>query len=198
MMLNMARPRIFNPDEALAKAMQVFWQQGYCATSLDDLETKLGLKRQSIYNAFGDKRSLFLKSLKLYREQSIAFVQQQLKLLQSPKAALSHLVQVLAQGASVDGQSCGCFMANTALELADHDPEIAQEVNRMFEQLEDCLADVIEKGQRQGEIPNRFKSRVLAKFLLNSLNGFRILDKTQPSEAVIAKLVEVTLSVLER
>lgn len=193
----MARPRVFESDEALAKAMMVFWQQGYCATSLDDLEATMGLKRQSIYNVFGDKRSLFLKALRFYREQGVAFVEQQLTQFKSPKASLYNIIHILAQGALIEGQQCGCFMANTALELSDHDLEIAREVNIMFEQLEDCFARVIEKGQKQGEISQRFESRSLAKFLINSVNGFRILDKTHPSKAAITDLVAVTLSVLD-
>ncbi|GJD15278.1 hypothetical protein RIVM261_002340 [Rivularia sp. IAM M-261] len=88
----MARPRVFESDEALAKAMMVFWQQGYCATSLDDLEATMGLKRQSIYNVFGDKRSLFLKALRFYREQGVAFVEQQLTQFKSPKASLYNII----------------------------------------------------------------------------------------------------------
>jgi TetR/AcrR family transcriptional regulator, transcriptional repressor for nem operon len=193
----MARPRVFDPDEALAKAMILFWQQGYCATSLENLEAAMGLKRQSIYNVFGDKRSLFLKALRFYRQQGVEFIQQQLTRFKSPKAALHNMIQVLAQGDSSESQPYGCFMANTALELSDHDPEIAQEISLMFEQLEDCFTRVIERGQAQREISQRFESRALAKFLINSVNGFRILDKTHPSKAAIADLVAVTLSVLD-
>lgn len=193
----MARPREFDPNEALTKAMEVFWHKGYCATSLDDLEAKMGLKRQSIYCAFGDKRALFLKALKLYQEQGFGFIREQLNRFSSPKQAIYETIHLLAQGALIDGKKCGCFMANTALELADHDPDIAAEVRYMSERLEDYFTEVIKQGQECGEIPKHHSSRILAKFIINFINGLRILEKTQPSAEEVEGLVNVTLSVLE-
>jgi TetR/AcrR family transcriptional repressor of nem operon len=193
----MARPRQFDSDEALAKAMQVFWQNGYCATSLDDLEAKMGLKRQSIYGAFGDKRSLFLKALKFYREQVLAFIREQLTGSSSPKQAIYKTVHRLAQGGLIDGEKCGCFFANTAIELADHDSDVAAEIKYMFERLEHYFTEVIERGQQCGEISKRYSSQLLAKFIMNAINGLRILDKTQPSEEEIEGLLNVTLSILD-
>lgn len=88
-------------------------------------------------------------------------------------------------------------MANTALELADRDSEVAAEMRYMFEKLEDYFTEVIERGQECGEISKHHSSRSMAKFIINSINGLRILEKTQPSEEDIEDLVSLILSVLE-
>jgi TetR/AcrR family transcriptional repressor of nem operon len=193
----MARPREFDLDEALVKVLQVFWQNGYCATSLDDLETGMALKRQSIYGAFGDKRSLFLKTLKLYHEQGVTFVREQLHRFDSPKQAVYATLYLMAQGTVNNGEKCGCFMAKMAFELADHDPDVAAEVRSMSQRIEDLFAEIIRRGQACGEISNRQTSRTLAKFLISFINGLRVLEKTQPSASEVENLVTVALSVLE-
>lgn len=193
----MPRPREFDPNEALVKAMEVFWLKGYCATSLDDLEAKMGLKRQSIYCAFGDKRSLFIKALKFYGEQALVFIKEQLNRSGSPKQAVYETVHRLARGSLINGERCGCFFANIALELADRDSEVSDVVKYMFERLEDYFTETIERGQNCGEISPQHSSRLLAKFIINSINGLRILEKTQPSPEEIEDLVRITLSVLE-
>ncbi|MUG92369.1 TetR family transcriptional regulator [Scytonema sp. UIC 10036] len=192
----MARPREFDTDKALANAMYAFWQKGYCATSLEDLEAKMGLKRQSIYYAFGDKRTLFLRALKLYREQGLAFVREQLNRFDSPKQAIDETVRLLARGTLIDGKRCGCFIAKSALELADCDSDVAAEVKYMSNRLEEYFIEVIEQGQQCGEVSKLHSSSSLAKFIVNSINGLRILEKTQPSNEEIEHLISVVLSVL--
>jgi TetR/AcrR family transcriptional repressor of nem operon len=193
----MARPREFDPEEVLAKALQVFWQNGYSATSLDDLESGMALKRQSIYGAFGDKRSLFLKTLKLYHEQGVTFVREHLHRLNSPKQSVYATLRFMAQETANSGEKCGCFMAKMAFELADHDPEVAAEVRSMSQRIEDLFTEVIQRGQDRGEISNQQSSRTLARFLISFINGLRVLEKTQPSITEVENLVSVALSVLE-
>ena len=123
----MARPREFDETTALDAAMDCFWRDGYEATSVRDLAARMGITGASLYNAFGDKRSLFREVLQRYAERStrerIARLESTLPPKQAVVAFLGEIVE-----RSVDGDRRGCLLVNTALEIAPHDPVLGAEV----------------------------------------------------------------------
>jgi TetR/AcrR family transcriptional regulator, transcriptional repressor for nem operon len=123
----MARPREFDEASALDAAMDCFCKDGYDATSVRDLAARMGITGASLYNAFGDKRSLFREVLQRYAERStrerIARLEATLPPKEAVRAFLSEIVE-----RSFDGDRRGCLLVNTALEIAPHDPELGAEV----------------------------------------------------------------------
>ena len=132
----MPRPREFDTDKALDRAMSVFWERGYHATSVQDLMKAAGVQKQSLYCAFGDKRSLFLKCLNLYTKQTLLGIQKMLNDADSPLDGIARVMRFVSH--APDSKNCppGCLMANTALELGLDDPGVADEIRRMFRRIE--------------------------------------------------------------
>src|SRR5258707_14880541 len=119
----MARPKEFDRDRALMKAMELFWQQGYEATSTDDLVRAIGIGRQSMYDTFGDKHRLYLEALRLYEANSGAEFFKRIYESPSPFVAICDYILCIAGGTSAD-RARGCFIVNATNELAASDPDV--------------------------------------------------------------------------
>jgi TetR/AcrR family transcriptional regulator, transcriptional repressor for nem operon len=194
----MARPREFDVDQALGQAMLTFWQRGYQGTSLGELMKAVGIQKQSLYCAFGDKHSLFLKSVELYTSQVLAQVSAIVHQAESPAAAVEKVMRFAIMPAKAKKCPEGCLGANTALELGLIDPDAAKEVKKLFRGMEEILGKAIKKGQKSGEISTRFESAVIAKSLVNTLNGIRVLEKTGASEKQLIVIVDMALAMIRR
>ena len=120
----MARPREFDRGEALKRALAVFWEKGYEATSTDDLVRAMGIGRQSMYDTFGDKHQLYLEALRLYEANSGAELFKRIYETPSPFVAICDYILSIADGTSAD-RARGCFYVNATNELAPSDPDVA-------------------------------------------------------------------------
>lgn len=173
-------------DETLEKVMDHFWRHGYTATSLADLEEATGLYRGSLYNAFGDKRELFMHSLRRYdrihREAKTSGLDRQ----PSPRGAVIAFFEAAAQDVARDG----CLVVNSALELGAHDAEVASFVERSFERIEEFFLRLIERGQAAGEISPRVEPNGAAKTLLGMLLGLRVLARISPDQERLRSMVD--------
>ena len=132
----MARPREFDPDTVLERAMRVFWAKGYHASSLDDLCDAAELNRPSLYAAFGDKRALFLATLDRYGDRAVARVTAALSrpvpIRDAIAAFLSEMIEQIVAGPG----RAGCFIGNCAAEVAPHDRAAAACVTRNLKRVE--------------------------------------------------------------
>src|SRR5262249_28311099 len=176
----MARTKAFDPESALHDAMLLFWRQGYEATSVQDLVDALGIGRGSLYGTFGDKHALFLAALDRYSEQVFAAL---LPPLQSGGSAREVLDQVFARVldlATAPSHPPGCLMTNTLAELGLRDTDVAQRLQSNYRQPEDALVEVLHRGQERGEISQRYAAPALARFLLTTMQGLRVLAKAKP------------------
>ena len=148
----MARPREFDEADALDAATDCFWRDGYEATSVRDLAARMGITGASLYNAFGDKRSLFREVLQRYAERStrerIARLESTLPPKQAVRAFLGEIVE-----RSVDGDRRGCLLVNTALEIAPHDPELGAEVAMHLGEIEAFFGRAAAAAQEEGSVP---------------------------------------------
>jgi TetR/AcrR family transcriptional regulator, transcriptional repressor for nem operon len=177
-----ARTKEFDPDAALQDALELFWERGYEATSMADLVEHLGVARASIYATFGGKRELYLKALDRYGELADPH---QLSDLSQPGPALPAvraLVTRYALEAAQDDGRRGCFVVNTAVELAPHDPAAARRVQASWDYLETALSSALFRAQAQGELAESKDPRGLARCLLVFLQGLRVMGKaaTEP------------------
>ncbi|MXO05155.1 TetR/AcrR family transcriptional regulator [Flavobacterium sp. HBTb2-11-1] len=173
----MARTKEFNEDQALDKAIEIFWHKGYNGTSAQDLVNHLGLSRSSLYDTFGDKQKLFVKSLKRYQKQNLDSLNELFENAENIKTALIEIFKQAVIESLQDRITKGCFMVNSAVELAMHDPEIAKIVHDNQKVVEDIFCNAVRKGQELGQISEKQDARSLARFIFNNYSGIRVLAR---------------------
>lgn len=195
--LPMARPREFDPDTALDRAMQVFWAKGYEATSLDDLCAATGLSRSSLYAAFGDKHDLLLQSLDLYSDRAAARYTAILAVPPLHAALRRILDDVIGQIVAGPGQR-GCFIGNCAAELARGDRDTMTRVRRTMARNEGIFRDALAAAQKRGELPAPADPTALARFITSGFQGLRLVGKVNPDRAALEDIAAVMLRCLDR
>lgn len=193
----MARTKEFDPDAALQSALELFWQRGYEATSMSDLVEHLGIGRASIYATFGSKHELYLKALDRYQTR----LPELLRELSQPGPvlpAVRALVRRYADEAAAEElRRCGCFITNTAAELAPHDPAAARQVERNWDQLETVLHSALVRARAQGELPADRDPLTLARMLLVLLQGLKVVGKASADPARVRDAAEQALALLD-
>lgn len=172
------RPREFDMDEALDKAMGAFWLNGYEATSLCDLMEATGLQKGSIYKAFGDKHSLFVRALRRYLDIGFERVSNALGSASTATEAIERWLE-MSVGVCSDSKR-GCFAVNAAIELAPHDTQVRRILDRHFRRVNGALADAIERGQASGEFRTDVDPCDGAEFLSVFVSGLAASSKTTP------------------
>ena len=179
----------FDKAEVLDRALQTFWAHGYEATSMQTLVDCTGVNRASLYATYGDKRALFLEALRAYddgrRKMLTEFEKRYRPLEAIRKVFLAFLADV-----SSDTSSRGCFMTNTALELAAHDAEIRGVVARAQEEVEAFFVAMIKKGKADGSVTAHVKPADAARGLLASLLGFLVLVRSRPNPTFLNAIVD--------
>jgi len=149
-----ARKKEFDEDELLEKATNLFWKKGYNATSAQDLVDELKINRSSLYNTYSDKKTLFKKALKKYQQQQTRTVVDLLNNADDPEKAIRQVFDTLVKESNEDTTARGCFMVNTAVEIAGQDEEIGALVHANNLSVEDALTAAIQKGQKNGAVLN--------------------------------------------
>jgi TetR/AcrR family transcriptional repressor of nem operon len=184
-------------DEAVRGAIEVFREHGYHGTSVQDLTDGTGIARGSLYKAFHDKRSLFLAALDHYAAASLQRVGDTLAQPGSAHAAIrATLMGYARRAAEQDGQR-GCLVTVAAMEMMPQDTEVSALINRMFRRMQDLFAATVIRGQASGEIPRDHDERAIARLLLCTIQGLRVLGKTAPRESEVAEVVDLALRVLD-
>jgi TetR/AcrR family transcriptional repressor of nem operon len=174
----MGRPREFDADQALERALQQFWTHGYNATSIDQLVTALGVNRASLYATFGGKRELFQAALASYRAQLLGPLLSTLAGDGPALDALERFFDALIEYVT-DGKQRGCLLTQTMLELSPRDRGAKKFVAEYLTTLEDALFAVLARAKRQGELGAAAQPRALARFLVGVAQGVIVLSKGQ-------------------
>ncbi len=193
----MPRVKQFDEQEVLEKAMNLFWQQGYHATSIQDLVDHLGINRASLYDTYGGKKQLFEKALDRYMAINQEMNQ---KLLDRPEpvtTTIRTLLEKAVQEVLSDEDKKGCFVVNTTTELAACDPDIRKRVLNNQQQFVKLFQSLILKGQARGEIASQKNARALALSMYMVFSGLRVVGKAYLSKEEIRSIVEPVLSMLE-
>ena len=189
----MGRPREFDEDEALAKIMDVFWEKGFEGTSMSDLETATGLRKGSLYAAFGDKRAMYRKSVALYGRTAIDESVAVLTGVDAPERRIGKFLQAPIDAVAVANDRRGCFLCNASIDQAAVDPETQRSVTGSFERLGGVLEKVL---WELGTIDNS-RRRAVAQHLLSVYFGLRVLAKAgQPVRMLKAAREAALRSVL--
>ena len=192
----MARPREFDPEKTIGTAVELFWKQGYKATSVQDLVDATGVRRGSLYAAFGSKAGLFSAAMDRYMAEHSA-----VRVLENEdkpiRAVLEDLLAHLVDAAVADGDRCGCFVTNTAVELSPHDRAVARKIAGNLGELEKVLTRRLGAAQRRGEIRTDKDPRTLARFLVGVMQGIRVMSKVSPDRAHLEDITEMALAGLD-
>jgi TetR/AcrR family transcriptional repressor of nem operon len=191
----MARPKQFDPDEALDAAMKLFWEQGYEGTSVQELVERTGVHKRSMYDTFGDKHALFVKALSRYAGNTERQIRAAAKATGSATDAIRALLETALPDAAA-GLPPGCLLVNSATELAARDPDAAGPVAQHFATSRRAMRDLVARGQREGEIATRLKPAPLAELLLNAWLGLRVQSRAGTPPAQLRAGVDAALAVL--
>jgi TetR/AcrR family transcriptional repressor of nem operon len=192
----MARPREFEESAVLDAAMLCFWEQGFEATTVKHLVARTGLTAASLYNAFGDKRTLYQRTLDRYVESSVASRIRRCEAM-PPLAALAAFFEDIVTRSLSDADCKGCMLVNAALDTAPHDPQFRTAVADALIRVEAFFLGCVEAGQAGGVISTRLPATQLAQHLLAVLLGIRVLARIRPERELLEGLVAPTMLLLD-
>jgi len=190
----MARPRSFNPDEALDLARDVFWQKGFQGTSLDDITAATGLAKPSLYAAFGDKNALFLKVLDRYHERIIANAERVLNDGPSARDAIERWLTGFVPFCSGVRGSRGCLSINTAADGASEQKEIRKKVERFNRKLEELLRNRLRADRTQ--FSDAFDPDSVAHTIMAIYLGLMVMAKDAPDAARVRATLNQAMKLL--
>jgi len=192
-----ARTKAFDREKALIQAMRLFWGKGYAATSIEDLIKTLHLSRSSLYDTFGDKRTLFLEALKLYSERVISGTARTLNESPSPIAGIQKVFDDLVAGAGSETGALGCFMVNSVAELVPYDPDVTKIATTYADALQRLFTTVLKQARSQDMLTYKQTPEQLAAYVFNMIQGIRILIKSGATREQVQAISAITLQSLQ-
>ena len=181
----MARPKTFDDDAVLDAALQLFWARGYDAVSVADLEAELGVGRQSLYNAFGDKRALFHRAVERYVRQGGAMRERTLR----PERGLAGLrayFRMMAEFLAGEGSGRGCLLTNAVAREAADDVTVDAHCRRNEAELLAGFRAALAVGQARGEVAAGLPLDAAARALVSHTYGLSVLAAGGASRADLA------------
>jgi TetR/AcrR family transcriptional regulator, copper-responsive repressor len=191
------RPRAYEPDVALGKALDLFRTQGFAATSLDDLSEATGMNRPSLYGAFGDKRELYIKSYQRYREDARAALvdifRQELPLRERLERIFASALDIYLSG---DTGPRGCFTVVTAASEAVSDPDIRAMVLDGLSELDKAFASCFRRAKEKGELPATADSAVLAQLASATVHTIAIRSRARVPRKELEAIVKGAIDVM--
>lgn len=192
----MGRPKEFDPDVAVDRAMDVFWGQGYGATTPQQLAERLQIAKGSMYHAFGGKRRLYDRALGRYLDLRVASVGAMLESSAPAKEILRRVLLYLVETDFERADRRGCFATNSAVEFGRMDDDVRDRVLDFFGRTEDALRALVERGQRDGDIRPELHAADTASMLLSAATGFHVLARVDPGPERLLRAVDATLAAL--
>jgi TetR/AcrR family transcriptional repressor of nem operon len=193
----MARPKAFDQEDVLDKAVAVFWAKGYEATSMQDLVDAMGIQRGSLYATFGSKQQLFLQSLERYGK---VVVKQFLDILQSKPSGVESIELFFAQLVEhllTAGPLRSCLVTNSAIERGLRDEATKQQVLHLLNALEKGFYKTLQRANEKGELSQNLDLKKVASFLTSNMQGLLVIGKVCSERSVLEGINQVTLSIIK-
>lgn len=191
------RPRTYEPDVALGKALDLFRTQGFAATSLDDLSEATGMNRPSLYGAFGDKRELYIRSYQRYREEArasmAAIFREEMPVRQRLERIFASALNIYLSG---ETGPRGCFTVVTAASEAVGDPAIRAMVLDGLTELDKAFASCFSRAKEKGELPERADPAVLAQIASATVHTIAIRARARVSRKDLEAIVKGAIDVM--
>ncbi|WP_327139130.1 TetR/AcrR family transcriptional regulator [Nocardia sp. NBC_01327] len=192
----MARTKEFDPDSVLQRALELFWERGFDATSMADLVAHLGIGKASLYATFGSKQQLYEAALQRYTELTDPQIMVELSQPGPVLPAVRGLIERYAREAGGQERPRGCLVVNSAVELAAREPGVARLVEASWAYLETTLTSALMRAKAQGELRPEADPRASARFLLVFLQGVRVLERTPDAAARLRDAAGVAIAAL--
>ena len=191
------RPRQYDPDQALEKAAESFWKNGYAATSLDDLAAATGMNRPSLYAAFGDKSALYLKTLQRYLRQSRAKSLEILADSPSLRIFLRRFYEAALDIYRAGGDEArGCYSISTAPAQAVTDPAVREFLAASISGTDAFLSAVISKARERGEVPSNADPATLAQIATATLHTIAVRSRVGVSRKQLMALATAAINLI--
>lgn len=191
------RPRQYDPRQALQRAQRAFWRVGYSGTSLDQLTDATSMNRPSLYAAFGDKRSLYLRTLDEYVEQARAAIGAALDRKLPLREGLQRFYDAaLAAYLPPDDRARGCYLIGTALTEAPGDEEIRTKLSRSLHAFDRALQERLQHARQEGELPASADPKTLAVMASAVLHTLAVRARAGESRPVLQTIVKMALDLI--
>lgn len=191
-----ARTKEFIVDEVLHKAMLLFWEKGYEATSIPELLQATGLSRSSLYDTFSDKRALYIATLEHYKKISTD-KREILKRASNAKQGIKDYFQRHIESAYDKTHPSGCFVTNAAIMMNSPDQQLNELVKTSFISLEQSFFELLERGQQAGEIDKNADIKALACLLLNLNHSINVMAKIDNNEQAIRHMIDTVINTIK-
>lgn len=192
----MPRPREFDTGLAMHQAMDLFWQQGYSATSMPQLTSRLGIGSGSLYAAFGSKEGLYALALKRYCDGLIATLTEKIDSSAEIRVTIGELLLALATAGLAEPER-GCLLVNAAMERASHEDTV-ERVKSTMAGVESVLTGALERARARGELGTDRSPVELARFLTTFIQGLQVMGTARADRAFLEDAVSGALRVLEK
>jgi TetR/AcrR family transcriptional repressor of nem operon len=192
----MPRVKEFDETEVLDQALELFRARGFKHTSFEDLTRELGVSRQSLYDTYGNKNTLFHASLRRYLDRTVGYLDRTL----DDEAPIKEVIAKFFDGVisnNCANSSSGCFMVNSMVELAPHDPEVRALAHAYARAFEGRMAKRLAAAQRKGEIDKAKDPVALAQFLYHTILGFAVAARTFGERDTMRTTAALALTVLD-
>lgn len=193
----MGRPRAFDETAVLDAAMACFWTEGYETTSVRELAQSMGMTGASLYNAFGDKLTLYRRTLDRYLETSVRARIARVEAGLAPLAAVRSFLEEVIERSAADPLHRGCMLINAALEMAPRDAGLRALVTQELAAIEAFFCRCVAAGQADGSIDASQPAEAVATMLLGVLIGIRVLARVRPDRACLERVAWTALAALE-
>jgi AcrR family transcriptional regulator len=189
------RPRAYQPDVALGRALDLFRKDGFAATSLDDLSAATGMNRPSLYGAFGDKRELYIKAYQRYRADAamIDIFRDELPIRKRLQRIFAVALDIYLSG---DSGPRGCFTVMTAASEAVADPDIRAMVLEGFSELDKAFAACFRLAKQKGELPASADPQVLARLASATIHTIAIRARARVPRKELEAIVKGAIDVM--
>ena len=190
----MARPKEFDPERALAKAMNLFWRLGYENCSLEALMKEMGIAKQSLYDTFGDKRALYLKAMAHYRDQTNNQMQKMLNEIQSVRDGFAGLLFGLA-AETREHHERGCLLLSANLQRDPKDAVVRDFLRDTEARVEAIFCQALARAQKQKELSPKDDPVALARFFVATIQGMRAMARLKSDRKALEQIARVALAV---
>ena len=192
----MGRPKSFDPDLVLDRAIGVFWEKGYEGASVDDLTRAMGINRFSMYSTFGDKHELFLKALDKHEREWRVCLSPRLEKIDSLDGLQGFFYENADAALAECGAKCGCVMVLTAVTRAGHDEESRSRVEEHLQHFVNALEEVLKRIDGAGELTDDVSTGEAARFLAVMGQGLVVSASGGQSRVMLRKSIRLAIDAL--
>jgi TetR/AcrR family transcriptional repressor of nem operon len=191
------KPKLFDEEVVLDKALEAFWGRGLTATSAEDLLKAMGIGQGSLYHTYKNgKKEVFEKAVKQYHRKTFTIFKKTINDSEHPLEVIREFFLNMAQ-ASHKEHLKGCLMGNTVVEMSFLDQHLESEAVTILKEVEQLFADTIEKARSAGQIKNPKSSPIIARQLINLWNGLNITRRMYPDNLTMRELITAELEILQ-